>query len=534
MKRIALVLTLSFLVSNGITAEAAVKTGASCSKAGSTSVVSGKKYTCIKSGKKLVWNKGVAVKVLKPSTPTTSPSNEVVPVAPTVQPIENIENSICTKLGENKSNSLGTYECRRVVENKLRFIKVLSNYIAISNPISPEPLSTCQLPDARGAKKEWTSIGYPATPTQAFRNSGVEKIVVVGVDFSDAPGKGKPSELFKNDIDLATQWVNWYSNSKLKFEFVTIDEWIRAPKTSDNYNVGDHAEQLGSLTLADMKTDFVLSIENYVDLSNTTAIWMYFPSDITKLVGKFAQRGSPVFTKKYGTVIADIYGIGKTSYDSKVQNWTFNIHEMLHAQGIMGHSPRAPWVFSVAMTDAGPSRGLDPWSQLILGWTNPEQNYCVKVENLKSTNLTLVPNEREQQGLNSAMIKLSETKMLIVESHRSDKWSPGLEKGFYGVMVSLLDMTATPSWGGEEGFSRYLRVDNANHGLHQPIGIKIPGFPEYQGNYGLINGYGVANDQIYWELNYMMYQGESITYEGIKISLISTGDNDTIEISKIA
>jgi hypothetical protein len=29
-----------------------------------------------------------------------------------------------------------------------------------------------------------------------------------------------------------------------------------------------------------------------------------------------------------------------------------------------------------------------------------------------------------------------------------------------------------------------------------------------------------------------MYQGESITYEGIKISLISTGDNDTVRIEK--
>jgi hypothetical protein len=29
-----------------------------------------------------------------------------------------------------------------------------------------------------------------------------------------------------------------------------------------------------------------------------------------------------------------------------------------------------------------------------------------------------------------------------------------------------------------------------------------------------------------------MYQGESVTYEGIKISLLSTGDNDTIRIEK--
>ena len=52
-----------------IPANAAVKTGTSCTKAGIKSVASGKTYTCIKSGKKLVWDKGVTVAV---STPTTA------------------------------------------------------------------------------------------------------------------------------------------------------------------------------------------------------------------------------------------------------------------------------------------------------------------------------------------------------------------------------------------------------------------------------------------------------------------------------
>jgi hypothetical protein len=49
---------------------------------------------------------------------------------------------------------------------------------------------------------------------------------------------------------------------------------------------------------------------------------------------------------------------------------------------------------------------------------------------------------------------------------------------------------------------------------------------------GIINGIGVSGDKEGWDQNYFMYQGESITYEGIKISLLSTGDNDTIRIEK--
>jgi len=43
-------------------ANAVAIAGSKCSKLNATKTISGKKYTCIKSGGKLVWNKGVLVK----------------------------------------------------------------------------------------------------------------------------------------------------------------------------------------------------------------------------------------------------------------------------------------------------------------------------------------------------------------------------------------------------------------------------------------------------------------------------------------
>ena len=57
-------------------ASASVKEGAACKKAGQSSTVSGRKFTCIKKSGKLVWNKGVAVK----SAPTAAAS--AAPAAP--------------------------------------------------------------------------------------------------------------------------------------------------------------------------------------------------------------------------------------------------------------------------------------------------------------------------------------------------------------------------------------------------------------------------------------------------------------------
>lgn len=75
------IVTLGLLLSGtNVHAAPVAKAGAACSKAGVTQIVSGKKFTCIKSGKKLVWNKGVAL-VTKPI---------VAPVAPKIS-LDNLD-----------------------------------------------------------------------------------------------------------------------------------------------------------------------------------------------------------------------------------------------------------------------------------------------------------------------------------------------------------------------------------------------------------------------------------------------------------
>ena len=61
-------------------ASAAVKEGAACKKAGQSSTVSGRKFTCIKKGSKLVWNKGVAVK--KAPSAAATPAASAAPATP--------------------------------------------------------------------------------------------------------------------------------------------------------------------------------------------------------------------------------------------------------------------------------------------------------------------------------------------------------------------------------------------------------------------------------------------------------------------
>ena len=89
MKRLVLgvlaLMLLSFLPASSANVP---KAGASCSKQGAVQTFKSVKYTCIKSGRKLVWNKGVKVvarskpsaAAAKPATPT--PIDAPAPVAP--------------------------------------------------------------------------------------------------------------------------------------------------------------------------------------------------------------------------------------------------------------------------------------------------------------------------------------------------------------------------------------------------------------------------------------------------------------------
>ena len=83
-KSLALFVSLAILGSAApMPALAAVKAGSSCKKPGLTTISSGKKFTCIKAGKKIIWNKGAVINApaTKP-TPTASAVSAPVSFTP--------------------------------------------------------------------------------------------------------------------------------------------------------------------------------------------------------------------------------------------------------------------------------------------------------------------------------------------------------------------------------------------------------------------------------------------------------------------
>jgi len=90
-KALSVTLAVSLvLATSALTANAAVKAGSACKGKGTIKISGAKTFTCIKVGKKLLWDKGVpsakpAVQNSPSATPTPTPSvvPEVIPAVPT-------------------------------------------------------------------------------------------------------------------------------------------------------------------------------------------------------------------------------------------------------------------------------------------------------------------------------------------------------------------------------------------------------------------------------------------------------------------
>ncbi len=99
-KSFVILIALAFVGSSlSIPASAAIKTGATCKTKGQVKTASGYTYTCSKSGKKLVWSKGVAaVKPAPVATPTPSatptPTPSAIPAPTNLTPLEKMNLNI--------------------------------------------------------------------------------------------------------------------------------------------------------------------------------------------------------------------------------------------------------------------------------------------------------------------------------------------------------------------------------------------------------------------------------------------------------
>jgi hypothetical protein len=484
----------------------------------------------VKSGKKLVWDKGVAVPAPTPSatpTPTATPTPSASPApTKTPEPKPLVAGDPCTVVGDSISNAQGYLECREVANNQKRYFQLSNSIADLSAQTSPLPFTTCRVADQRATQPtaDNYAIAYPIL-WSPLKRVGSNKVLFLPFDFSDNPGKTPPEEMYGQDIKKFKEWVKWYSGGKFAVEVETSDKWIRASQPSKAYEpyLG-HANPENKIGFEMLMKD----AENQFDYSKIDPVLLIFPSDLQTFKTESTYKSAPVKTNK-GTINIGIFAMGKNLYNTKTEPWYWLTHEILHSWGIKQHAPAWPAVLSVNTGSTGPGQSMITWDRMVLDWVDASEIWCSELSSLKESEVILSPLEREQKGLKAAMIKLSSSRVLVIETHRKDKWGKFLT-GTYGVTAYIVDTRFDTDRSGE-----YAGVDDFK-GTKYTRAANYLEFPFTHGDYRaerFSNETGESWGIVpYFSKNYFLYEGESFTFEGVTVKLVKSGDNDTIQISK--
>lgn len=554
---LALVIGVILSASTAIAAPAP-KAGASCPIQGLSKTYKGNKFTCIKSGKKLVWSKGVKADPKKqaapiPSpTPTQNPTPTQTPTpsgtetaTPKPTPTQSTTSTPSPTSSSNWVDPLVGKPCENIYEKMPNQIFELvcipynqshpgsndttlywgqNNHPGDFNFPSPAPIplknvvykaptvpslniSTCQIKENNKVRADLPT-GFPRIAPRTS-NSGTLKWALIPVDFADLPGDEDFRTRVDSQLKLASEWYEMVSGGRMKIEWVIANEWVRLPGLSTEYKIPYSEDPTRSPQVREFFRKALPEVDKVFDFTGIKTANFILPKG-QRIVPESGQgfpwdKEMKITTTKEGAL--DSFSILGSVFDVAGQvYWQYWTHEFGHAIGIphVGTSRiSSPFqALELMGSDAGPARDLAGWLRYVVGWLEDDQVYCQDLNNLITTELTLVPLNDKTSGVKMAVVKISDEKAVVVESRRVTKFSCTPESYREGVLVYSYDATKGHN---EEMFKH---ATPANRKFEKAACFA----PETQ--------------------DPLLRTGDKVTFEGITIEVITHGTLDQIRITK--
>jgi M6 family metalloprotease-like protein len=459
-KFLVLLFSLAFLGSSLSTpAFAAVKAGATCKTQGQVKTVLGFKYTCNKSGKKLIWKKGVVRSTTTSAKPTAGQS--IIYASP-------------TKVGSE--------------------------------------LERCRIKENNTNRQRWADsqlpTGFPRF-THATK-TGTVKWALIPIDFTDHPGEVGFRSRVDYQMKMASDWLEIASEGKFKVEWVVADNWIRLPNPTSEYKI-DRSDNLERVPNAvKLWNEAMAASDKTFDFTGIQTVNFILPKDQNFV--RETLQGFPwqpevkrVVTNE-GSVSS--FSIPGLHFDlANRQYWSYWVHEFGHAMALphIGSS-REPNPFlglDIMGNQDGESRELSGWMRFVAGWLPDEKVYCSELSRLESTELVLAPLSEKLAGIKLVVVPVSQTKAVIIESRRENKFTCAMPSKRNGVLAYVYD--ATLSHG--ENFLKPVMISGRE--------------PERSGSCSVV-AYP----------NPILYKGDEVLVEGLKIEVLDSANYDRIRISK--
>jgi M6 family metalloprotease-like protein len=408
---LSIYLSLSLIPANAVT-----KAGSTCKKAGITFIASGKTYTCIKSGKKLLWNKGVKV------------------AAPKVLP------TVAASTLTNSNDYLNISSCKLVNG---------SNQIVVNQSFQQNPYRV--------------------------RNTKPIRALIFPVDFPDLIGITDPKKDFASITEEVSQYYKQLSDNRSVFNWTIYPKYVRyetkvadanlGGRTATGYDIfNEKAMNLAKQTLDLSYFDLIVYAPPPTTSRNQIAAGPAFPSSnsnqisATMLDGQSYEQSFPFLnlTHEIGHLMGldDLY-----NFDAANESARSGSKSAFELQfKFMG-------LFDLMNWANGAGVELTAWNRWLIDLITDEQIRCLPST---STTTLLAPIE-VSGGVKGAVIPLSTTEAIVIESRRALRYDKNLSKESEGALV----YTVNTSISGGLGPMRIVARPGSTDNLYRDAPLKL-------------------------------------------------------------
>jgi M6 family metalloprotease-like protein len=372
-KSIAFLSILSLFISlPSIPVNAAVKAGGICKKAGTTSVASGKTYTCVKSGNKLIWNKGIKLSKL-----------------PLVQEIDLSKFTNITP-----STELSAPEICKTVD--------ITSSITFSN-------------------------GFPR-PSHSLNGKTEIKLLVLPIIFDEIPFTNTDLTNLENAIKSTSEFYSKMSYGRLKliFEIPERELWVKLLKSAKSYGIIPNLPQQNNEIIA---MDAIALADKQINLSSYQSV--IIESGYSSLTSIGQGIGGKTFVGKTGSVVGATLEIGQAVGRASVISHELghnlfgleDLYVFLNSKRPIVPEPQPAGKWDVMSEGSSLVPGFFGWNRLLMGWLSDSEIRCIKNQSSTTHFLSNIDNVSDPKLV---LINVSSGITIAMESRVIDSKHQGL------------------------------------------------------------------------------------------------------------
>ena len=310
------------------------------------------------------------------------------------------------------------------------------------------PKNQCQLEGQDG--NLGMNSGFPHR-SERLPTSGVIRALMIPIDFPDVTGSGNPAELYYDMANGMNEYYKKISDGQVSFTFQILPTYLRMTFSSTNYNLGawSQGDSVGYYKAA------IAAADPFVDYSKFDVVYILSPRNIPSSSIAYG----PAFPIRVETNDGPIFNGSISGADAYSNfpgaDWKWISHETGHLFGLHDlyttdgqKATYGSWDL-MSLNWSTEAIELNSWNRYISDWLKESQIDCLNIDALTTsgTNRTLIPIVENSQGLKAQFIRITSSKILVLE-YRTSGGLDVIPLSNQGVLVYTVDMKVASIRGG--------------------------------------------------------------------------------------